>query len=348
MSVRAWQIEGGFGIERLAQVDAPIEAPGPGQVQVEVGAVSLNYRDLLMVRGRYNPRQPLPLVPCSDACGAVVACGPGVQAWQVGDRVMPAFAQGWSSGRPRRADLRTTLGGPLPGTLRTHVNFDAAGLVRAPAHLSDVEAATLPCAGVTAWRALRVEGRVGPGDTVLTLGTGGVSLFALQLGRMLGARVLVTSSQDAKRSRVEALGAAATCNYREVQGWGRWAREASGGEGVDLVVEVGGAGTLDQSLQAVRPGGTVAMIGVLDGVEVPLQVTRVLMQGLRLQGVLVGSRADLEDLARAMEAHPEVRPVVDRVFPFDEAPQAFEYLASQAHLGKVVVGVGSSRGWGVL
>ncbi len=337
MAVDAWVVEGSFGLDRLVRVTRDEEPLGPGQVRLAVRAVSLNYRDLLMVQGAYDPRQPLPLVPCSDACCEVVACGAGVTRWRVGDRVIPAFAQAWTDGVPSRAAIRTTLGGPRQGTLRTGLVLDEAGLVRAPDHLDDVACATLPCAGVTAWRALAVEAGVGPGDTVLTLGTGGVSLFALQIGRMLGARVLVTSSDDAKRARVEAMGAFATRNYRDDPGWGRWAREAAGGDGVDAVVELGGAGTLDQSLRAVRPGGTIALIGVLDGVKTELAVTRILMHGVRVQGVLVGSRADLEALVRALEAHPDVCPVVDHVVPFDRADQAFADLARQRHLGKIVV-----------
>lgn len=335
--MRAWQLREGFGREHLGLHEVDLDPLGPGQVRLRVRAVSLNFRDLLMIQGHYDPRQPLPLVPCSDACLEVVELGPGVERWSVGDRVLPAFAQGWLDGRPARSMIRTTLGGPLQGTLREELVLSSQGLVAAPEHLSDAECATLPCAGVTAWRALAVEAGIGPGDTVLTLGTGGVSLFALQLGQLLGARVLVTSSSDDKRRRVEAMGAAFTRNYREDPAWGRWAREASGGEGVDCVVELGGAGTLDQSLRAVRPGGTIALIGVLDGVRTELAVTRILMQGIRVQGVLVGSRADLQDLCRALAAHPEVRPVVDHTVPFGEADRAFAELASQRHMGKIVV-----------
>jgi len=335
--MRAWQLTDAFGLDHLRLNDVAPDELGPGQVRLRVRAVSLNFRDLLMVRGHYDPRQPLPLVPCSDACLEVVAVGAGVDRWAVGDRVLPSFAQAWFDGCPRRSMLRATLGGPLQGTLREELVLPADGLVSAPSHLSDAECATLPCAGVTAWRALAVEADVGPGDVVLTLGTGGVSLFAVQLAQMLGAQVLVTSSQDDKRARVEAMGALATRNYRDDPAWGRWARQASGGEGVDCVIEVGGAGTLDQSLRAVRPGGTIALIGVLDGVKAEVAVTRILMQGIRVQGVLVGSRADLQDLCRALSAHPEVRPVVDHTVPFDEADRAFRELAAQEHLGKIVI-----------
>lgn len=333
----AWILDGGFGIDRLQLGAVPVPPVGAGEVGLRVRAVALNYRDLLMLRGQYDPRQPLPLVPCSDACCEVVAVGDGVDGIAVGDRVLPAFAAGWRDGRPTRAAVRTTLGGPRQGTLRGAMVLPAADVVRAPAHLTDAEAATLPCAGVTAWRALAVEARVGPGDTVLTLGTGGVSLFAVQIGRMLGARVLLTTSSDARQAFAEALGAEATVNRHTVADWGRWAREAAGGDGVDCVVELGGGGTLDQSLRAVRPGGTIALIGVLDGATTTLALTRVLMQGVRVQGVLVGSRADLVDLTRALAAHPSVRPVVDRVVPFDDAPAAFAHLAAQAHVGKVVI-----------
>jgi NADPH:quinone reductase-like Zn-dependent oxidoreductase len=337
--MRAWQVAGGFGLEALQQVELPPEPVGPGQVRLQMRAVSLNYRDLLMVRGHYDPRQPLPLVPCSDGVGEVVELGPGVRRVGLGQRVCPSFNQAWRGGELDRSALRATLGGPLPGTLQTEMVVDAEGLVVVPEHLSDEACATLPCAGVTAWRALVTEGRVRPGEVVLTLGTGGVSLFALQIGVMLGARVIVTSSSEAKLERARELGAAHGIHYGQDPAWGASALAWTGGRGVDLVMELGGADTLDQSLRAVRPGGTVALIGVLSGVKSPLLLTRILMNHVRVQGVFVGAREDLEALCRALAAHPEVDPVIDRVFGFDEAPQAFAHLASGAHMGKIVVRV---------
>ena len=334
--MRAWELQGGFGLDNLRLVERDPPRPGPGELRLRLRAAALNYRDLLMIAGLYNPRQPLPLVPCSDAVGEVVELGLGVERFAVGDRVCPIFTQGWLSGLPRKSALGTTLGGPLPGTLQQELVLPAEAAVAAPAHLTDAEAACLPCAGVTAWRALEDAG-IGAGDTVLTLGTGGVSLFALQLARLRGARVAITSSSDEKLKRAAALGAALGVNYREETDWGRIVSRWSGGEGVDCVVEVGGAGTLRQSLSAVRPGGTIALIGVLAGVSTELPLTRILMRGVRVQGVIVGNRQDFEGLNRALCAHPQLRPVVDKVFPFGEAAAALSALGEARHLGKLVV-----------
>ena len=313
-------------------------APARGQDLVRLRAASLNYRDLLMVTGLYNPKQPLPLVPCSDGCGEVLAVGPGVEHVKAGDRVITAFAQGWVAGELTREKAKTTLGGPLDGTLQERMLLSADGVVRAPSHLTDAEAATLTCAGLTAWTAL-TSGRVGPGDTVLTQGTGGVSIFALQLARLMGARVIVTSSSDEKLERARALGAWETINYKTTPKWAARARELTGGAGVDHVIEVGGADTLAQSIAATRPGAQLSMIGILTGVSTSLSLTSVLMQGLRIQGILVGHREGLEALARATSVH-QLRPVIDRVFHWTEASAALEHLRSGAHVGKVCLELG--------
>lgn len=332
-------IQGAFGLDHLQPEErADPGPPGRGQVLVRMRAASLNYRDLLMVTGLYNPKQPLPLVPCSDGCGEVVAVGPGVEHVEPGDRVITTFAQGWVAGELTREKAKTTLGGPLDGTLQERLLLAADGVVRAPTHLTDVEAATLTCAGLTAWSAL-TSGHVGPGDTVLTQGTGGVSLFALQLARLMGARVIVTSSSDEKLARARALGAWETINYKSTPGWGARARELTGGRGVDHVIEVGGADTLAQSVAAIRPGGQLSLIGILSGTSTQLSLTSVLMARLRIQGILVGHREGLEALARATSAH-QLRPVVDRVFPWTEARAALEHLRSGAHFGKVCLQVG--------
>jgi NADPH:quinone reductase-like Zn-dependent oxidoreductase len=330
VELRAW------GLDNLVLAERPEPRPGTGQVVVRVKAASINYRDLLMVRGEYNPKQRLPLVPCSDGCGEVVAAAEGVTRVAVGDRVCPAFHQRWIAGDPSRDLLRGTLGGPLDGTLSELMVASEEGVVRPPGHLTDEEAATLPCAAVTAWNALVTEGRTTAGDTVLVQGTGGVSLFALQLGVLVGARVIVTSSSDAKLERARALGAWETINYRELPDWGARAAELTGGRGVDLVVEVGGAGTLGQSLRAVRPGGTIALIGVLSGATTELRLNSVLMRKVRVQGVIVGPRESFEAMNRAL-AHHRLRPVVDRVFALEQARDAFEHLASGRHFGKVCV-----------
>lgn len=332
--MKAWEIAESFGLENLRRVERPDPEPGPREVAVQLRARSLNFRDLLMVRGKYNPRQRLPLVPLSDGVGEVVAVGEGVQRVKVGDRVSPIFAQRWIAGRPTKTELRSTLGGPVDGTLCERMVCDEQAVVHVPEHLSDEQAATLPCAAVTAWSALVTHGRVAAGETVLVQGTGGVSVFALQLAKLLGARVIATSSSDAKLERVRTLGADETINYRTTPDWGKAAAKLAGGDGVDHVVEVGGAGTLDQSIRAVRPGGTISLIGVLAGGAAPVNLTPVLMQDIRVQGVLVGHRQSFEAMVRAV-AHHRLEPVVDRVFGFDEAPAAFEYLASQKHIGKV-------------
>lgn len=338
--MRVWEVSGAFGLENLRVAERPLPEPGPGQVRVRVAAASLNYRDLLMVRGLYNPRQPLPLVPVSDGVGRVVAVGPGVKRVRVGERVAGAFFPHWVCGEPTRARMAQALGGPLEGALQEEWLLPEEGVVHVPEHLSDEEAACLPCAAVTAWNALVVRGRVRPGDTVLTQGTGGVSLFALQIARMHGARVLITSSSDAKLARARELGAEGGLNYRSEPEWGKEARRLTGGEGVDHVVEVGGAGTLAQSLRAVRPGGQVSLIGVLAGGAGEVSLFPVLMQNVRVQGITVGDRESFEQMNRAF-SQARLRPVVDRVFAFEELPAAFQYLESGAHFGKVVVRVGA-------
>ena len=335
----AYVIDAAFGLENLKKVSRPTPEPGPGQVRVAVSAVSLNYRDLLMVRGRYNPRQPLPLVPLSDGVGEVVAVGAGVDEGLVGRRVASLFAQAWRSGAPTPEILRSTLGGPRDGMLAQEVVLDAAGVVDVPAHLSDEQAATLPCAALTAWSALVTEGHVGAGDTVLVLGTGGVSTFALDFARMHGATVVATTSKADQHDELRARGAAHVVDYRADPDWGKTIRQWTGGRGVDHVVEVGGAGTLSQSLRAVRPGGTVSLIGVLARGGGDVNLTPVLMNHVRVQGVFVGHRESFEAMNRAIAAHA-YEPRVDRTFGFDEARAAFEHLASGQHVGKVCIRVG--------
>ncbi len=338
--MRRYEVQESFGLDNLQLVDAPEPALGPGQVRVALRACCINYRDHLMVRGHYDPRLPLPLVPLSDGVGEVVELGAGVRRVAVGDRVCATFSPTWIAGEPDGDAVRLTRGGAVPGMLSEQVVLREQELVKVPAHLTDVEAATLPCAALTAWSALVTYGGIKAGDVVLTLGSGGVSVFALQIARMTGARVVATTSSAAKAERLEALGAEAVLRYDEDARWGRAVRKLTGG--VDHVVEVGGAGTLAQSLDAVRPGGTVSMIGVLSGVREPLNVLPVLMKQVRVQGILVGHRQGFEAMCRAFAA-AELRPVVDGVFPFDEARGAFERLASGGHFGKVCVGVGQGE-----
>jgi len=334
--MRVFQIQESFGLENLRLSERPDPSPGPGQVLLKMRSVSLNFRDLLMVRGHYNPRQPLPLIPCSDGFGEVIAVGDGVKRVAVGDRVATIFSQTWIGGPPSAEKLSGTVGGPLDGTLAEQMVLSADGVVPVPEHLTDVEAATLPCAAVTAWSALVEQGSVVAGDVVVVQGTGGVSIFALQFAQLLGARVIVTSSSDAKLERARELGAWKTINYREDAAWGKTVRRLTDGIGADHVVEVGGAGTLEQSLRAVRVGGQISVIGVLSGVASEINIIPILMQNVRLQGILVGSREGFERMNRAIAAHG-LRPVVDRVFPFDDAPDAFHHMASASHLGKICI-----------
>jgi NADPH:quinone reductase-like Zn-dependent oxidoreductase len=338
--MRVVEIRGGFGVENLVVAEREDPAPGPGQVTVAVRAVSLNYRDLLTVRGLYNPKQKLPLIPCSDGAGEVVAVGPGVTRWKVGDRVMAAFAQGWIAGEPTREKLGTTLGGPLDGMLCERRCLDAEGLVAIPSHLTFEQASALPCAAVTAWRALFDHGGLLAGQWVLVQGSGGVSVFALQFAKRAGARVVATTSSESKVERLRAMGADVVIDSRRDPEWSKRAREATGGRGVDVVVEVGGAGTLQQSLRAVKVAGRVSLIGVLAGGAGEVSLFPVLMQDVRVQGVIVGSREHFEQMSRAIEAWSLV-PVIDRVFELAQVGEAMAHMAAGAHVGKVVLRVGS-------
>jgi NADPH:quinone reductase-like Zn-dependent oxidoreductase len=333
--MRAWTIPS-FGIDNLQLTDRPEPTPGPGQVVVAVRAVSLNYRDLLIVRGQYNPRMVLPRIPCSDAAGEVVAVGPGVGRVAVGDLVCGTFMQKWVAGRLTDTAARSALGGDIDGVLVERVLLAEEGVVKYPAHLTAEEASTLPCAALTAWHALAVGG-LRAGETVLLQGTGGVSTFALQIARQFGARVLITSGSDDKLARAVQMGASAGVNYRTTPDWDKWARSQTGGVGVDHIVEVGGAGTLERSFKAVRTGGHIALIGVLAGAG-SVNPMPVVMRSLTVRGIFVGSREMFEDMNRAVELH-QTRPVIDRVFDFKEYPAALRHLESGAHFGKVVVRV---------
>jgi NADPH:quinone reductase-like Zn-dependent oxidoreductase len=303
-------------------------------VLVRVRAASLNYRDLLIAKGQYNPKLSFPRVLGSDAAGEVVAVGAGVTRWNRGDRVAGCFMPHWDDGPITDAAAKSTLGSDRDGVLAELVVFEERGVVRVPDHLNFEEAATLPCAAVTSWNALTTAG-TGPGTTVLLQGTGGVSICALQLAKALGARALITSSSDAKLARALALGADAGTNYKTNPDWDKWARQQTAGTGVDVVVEVGGAGTLDRSLKAVNTGGHVALIGVLAGVGT-FNPMLVLMKAVRLQGVFVGSRAQFEAM-NALISQKQIHPIIDRTFPLADAVAAFRHLESGSHFGKVVV-----------
>jgi NADPH:quinone reductase-like Zn-dependent oxidoreductase len=333
--MKAYRLQEFGGPDALSCEELPSPEPGPGQVLVRLRAASLNYRDLLVSKGVYNPKLKLPLVPVSDGAGEVVSTGTGVSRFQPGDRVVACFAPAWQDGPLTEAKSRSALGAEANGLLAQEVVLPEAAFLPIPAHLTFEEAATLPCAAVTAWNALVETGGIKPGETVLILGTGGVSLFALQFARLAGARVIATSSSDEKLARARELGAADGINYRTHPDWDKRVRELTGGQGADRIVEVGGAGTLPKSLRAVRLGGYIALIGVLSGGG-EFNPISVLMKNVRLQGIFVGSRLMFETMLRAIEANA-LKPVVDRVFPFDRAIEALKYLESGAHFGKVVI-----------
>ncbi len=328
------------GPKTLRPVERDVPAPGPGQVLVKLGAASLNYRDLLIAQGAYRSRQKQSdLVPLSDGAGTVAAVGENVTRFSIGDRVTVCFFQDWPAGSASEHAMESDTGRAVDGVLQEYRVFSERGLVATPAHLTDAEAATLSCAGLTAWSAIFRLGNVKPGDVVLTQGTGGVSLFALQFAKLAGAKVIVTSSSDEKLARAVELGADQTINYRSDKGWGTTAKWLAGGDGVDNVIELGGTQTMKQSLVAVRPGGTLSLIGVLSGattgnVLLPFIVSR----DIRLQGVTVGPADAMANMCRAIAAS-DLKPVVDRVFPFDGAAEAYAHLSSGTHFGKVCIDI---------
>jgi NADPH:quinone reductase-like Zn-dependent oxidoreductase len=323
----------GLGGWKLDELPDPV--PGPGQVLVRMKAFSLNFRDLLMCKGLYNPKAHLPCVPVSDGAGEVVAIGEGVTRFKPAARVVASFMPGWVEGACDEEKARSALGGGGEGLLAELAVLPEHGLLPIPPNLSFEEAATLPCAAVTAWNALIESGGLKPGDSVLIQGTGGVSLFALQFAHVVGANVIVTSKSDKKIARALELGASAAINYVVRPDWDKRVRELTSGKGADLIVEVGGAGTLPTSLKAVRMGGYIALIGVLSG-SGDINPVPILMKNVRVQGIFVGSRTMFESMNRAIDA-AKLRPVVDRVFSFDKANEALAYMESGAHFGKVVI-----------
>jgi NADPH:quinone reductase-like Zn-dependent oxidoreductase len=335
--MKAWTIQLHGTLDGLALVEQPEPQPGPGEVRLRVRAVSLNYRDLITLEQPRPGNLPPPLVPCSDGAGEVVALGEEATRFAVGDRVAGTFFHDWVSGPFEMRYHGAAGGGSAHGWLREMVVVPERALVPSPSHLSHEEAACLPCAAVTAWQALFTRGGLRAGATVLVLGTGGVSIFALQLATAAGARVIVTSSSDEKLARAKALGAWATINYRTTPEWDKEVWRLTEKRGVDHVVEVGGPGTLGRSMNAVAAGGQIALIGVLTGFGAPeASLFPLLARNARLDGIYVGSRADFEALNAFLTQH-SIRPVVDRVFPFSEARAAFAGLESATHFGKIVV-----------
>lgn len=329
-------------MDHLGLASRPEPVAGRGQVRLRMRAAALNYRDLLVPQRGYGQRmQELPLILLSDGVGVVDQVGEGVRLARLGDRLCPLLWQTWTGGPPDAWKLGHGLGCETDGTMAEWMVLPETGTAPAPASLSDVQAACLPTAALTAWRAVVTEGQVRPGDVVLVQGTGGVALFAMQFARMLGARVIATSSSDATLERVRALGADATLNYRTAPDWGRAARDLArqlgGRDGADLVIELGGQDSLGQSLRAVRTGGTVSLIGVLGGASMNAPLGLVVTRAIRLQGITVGSRDDFVAMAQAID-RMELKPVVDQVFAFEQLREALDHLKSGQHFGKVCIG----------
>jgi NADPH:quinone reductase-like Zn-dependent oxidoreductase len=333
--MRAVVLESAYGIDNLRVVERPDPTPGPGQVVVDIKAATLNYRDLATVTA---PSGRLPFTPCSDGGGVVSAIGEGVTRVKVGDHVAPLFFQGWFAGDPTPQRLGGALGGTLDGVLQEKVLLSEEGVTAIPGGYSDEEAATLPCAGLTAWRGLVVQGQVKSGDVVVAQGTGGVSIFALQFAKAAGASVIITSSSDEKLERARALGADHLVNYRATPDWAREVRRITGGRGADHIIEVGGAGTFEQSLRAIRLGGRIAVIGILGGFVKDLNVAAIFGSNALIHGVTVGSREHFESMTRAIEANG-IKPVIDKRFTLDQSRDAFEVMKAGAHFGKIVISI---------
>lgn len=339
VTATAVRITGEFSIDALTTDKVSIENPSAHQVLVAMRAVSLNYRDLLLVQGKYDPKLSKPRVIGSDGAGEVIAVGESVTRFKPGDRVAGAFFQDWAEGDYHRDVAKSALGGAIDGVFTTCRLFGERGLVHLPEHLSYEEGAALPCAAVTAWHGLVPTAHLKSGDTVLLLGTGGVSIFGLQFAKMHGARVILTSSSDEKLERARSLGADETINYKRHPDWEKEVFRLTEGRGADVVLEVGGAGTLAHSLRAVRYGGQVSLIGVLSGISESLNIGPILHGNLRLQGIYVGSVVMFEAMNRAIGTN-RMKPVIDRVFPFDAVRDSLRYLESGQHFGKIVLQVG--------
>jgi len=335
--MKVFQLQDNWSIDNLTLTERPKPEPGPGQVLLQMKAASLNFRDLLVPKRGYGALTgTLPLIPISDGVGEVIAIGEGVRRVVVGDRVCPVMIQSWISGPPTMERISSTLGGPLDGVMAEYMVLNEDCVVQAPEHLSNEEAATLPCAALTAWSAVVTDGQVKAGDRVLVQGTGGVSLFALQFAKLHGAHVIVTSSSDEKLQRAINLGADEGINYLSIPEWGKEAKRMADPEGVDLIIEVGGQKTLQQSFRAIGAGGTISLIGVLSGLNMDVSLGPIVTRKVRLQGITVGSRDGMEAMIRAISQHA-MKPVIDRIFVFEELREALDYLKRSGHFGKICI-----------
>ncbi len=337
--MRAYQILPGASIDGLQCVDYPDRDLAPYEVRIRVHAVSLNYRDLMVASGNYLVTVDDPIVPCSDGAGEVLAVGPGVTRVQVGDRVAGSFFPYWQDGMTSPEKIRHALGGDVDGMLAEEVVLHEEALAKIPASLSFVEASTMPCAGVTAWNAIFVSSNaIKPGDTALFLGTGGVSVLGMQLAKAAGLRTIITSSSDEKLQRARDLGAHHTINYASIPEWHEEVLALTQGRGANVVLEVGGKGTVNRSVSAAAMGGTVAIIGGVSGFGGEVNPASLLATAKRLVGIFVGSRTMLEDVMRFANV-TGLKPAIDRVFPFGQAKEAYRYMESGSHFGKVVIDV---------
>lgn len=335
--MKSYLVRDNSGIDSLHLIDLPWPKPAPGEVVVRVRACSLNFRDRGILRGGYYRNDRLPVIPLSDMAGEVVELGSGVTDFKVGDRVTANLVRDWVDGLPTDADLRTGFGGGIDGFLREAVALPTHCLLKLPDALEFEQAATLPCAAVTVWHAFK-RAQTRAQQSLLLLGTGGVSVFGLQLGKALGCRCIITSSSDSKLGHARSLGADETINYQKFPQWPHVVREMTGGAGVDQVLEVGGSGTLENSMAATRIGGTVSLIGVLAGTNTQPNIFPAALDCLNIQGIYAGSRSMFVDLLRTV-ARYGIKPLIDRVFAFDEAIDAYRYFATQAHVGKIVITV---------
>ncbi|WP_417512795.1 zinc-dependent alcohol dehydrogenase family protein [Minwuia sp.] len=335
--MRAWEIISGDGVDALHLAKRETPEPGPGQVRIRMHANSINYRDLTTIEDPVSRKLPFPTVPNSDGAGVVTAVGAGCSLKE-GDRVTSCFFEDWTGGEISAAAMASALGGARQGVLAEEVVLPERGVVPTPDHLTDAEAATLPCAALTAWHALTLPRPVLAGETVLLLGTGGVSVFAQQFCAMMGVNTIVTSSSDAKLARMKELGAGEAINYRNTPDWDAAVLELTNGKGVDRVVEVGGPGTFDRSVNAVRVGGLVGLIGILTGVAGQASPTAIMRKSVTVRGIYVGSRDMFLDMNRAITTHG-LKPVIDQTFDFDDARAAYHTMRGAGHFGKLVIEV---------
>ena len=332
--MRAYEIVSDGGVDALALNSRPTPEPGPGEMLLQMRASAINYRDLSTIEEPTARGIVYPRIPNSDGAGEVIAVGVGVSRFAPGDRVAGCFFQNWNDGRISAAAMASALGGGIDGVLAEEVVLNEQGAVRLPAHMSFAEGATLPCAGLTAWNCLIEQGRLTAGKTALFLGTGGVSIFGLQIAKMIGARAIITSSSDAKLARAAELGADELINYRETPDWQAKVLELTNGVGVDVTIETGGGGTLEKTIEATRVGGTISLIGVLTGGSI--NPSSVMRKSIRLQGVYVGNRRMFEEMNAAFTLN-QIRPVIDQVFDFEEARAAYHVMRAASHFGKLVV-----------